>query len=142
MKKICIIRIRGQVGLDRKRKETLNRLRLRRKYSCIVIMPSKEQLGMLEKIRNFVAFGEIKNNIFEKLIEKRGQKIDKEKKIDAKKIVEELEKGKKYEDLNLKPFFRLHPPRKGIDTKFHFGKKKGVLGNNKEKINELIKRML
>jgi hypothetical protein len=74
------------------------------------------------------------------LIEKRGQLINKEKKIDIKKIVEELEKGKKYEELNLKPFFRLHPPRKGIKSKLHFPK--GVLGDNKEKINDLVKRML
>lgn len=142
MKMICIIRIRGKVGLDKKAKETLDRLRLRKKYSCIVIAPTKEQSGMLKKMRNFVAFGEIKKDVFEKLIEKRGQKINKEKKSDAKVIVEELEKGKKYEELNLKPFFRLHPPRGGIDSKLHFGKGKGVLGDNKEKINKLIERML
>jgi len=140
MKKICVIRIRGQVGVDEKVKETLDRLRLRRKYSCIVIDPTKEQLGMIKKMRNFVAFGEIKKDVLEKLIEKRGQKINKEKKIDIKKVAEELEKGKKYEELNLKPFFRLHPPRKGIKSKIHFPK--GVLGDNKEKINELIERML
>ena len=37
-------------------------------------------------------------------------------------------------------FFRLHPPRGGIKSKIHFPK--GVLGDNKEKINDLIKRML
>ncbi|KKL95423.1 hypothetical protein LCGC14_1854700, partial [marine sediment metagenome] len=42
--------------------------------------------------------------------------------------------------LNLKPFFRLHPPRKGIKSKLHFPK--GVLGDNKEKINDLVLRML
>jgi len=137
---ICVIRIRGQVGINKKVKETLDRLRLRKKYSCIVINPTKEQLGMIKKMRNFVAFGEIKKDMLKKLIEKRGQLINKEKKIDVKKIVEELEKGKKYEELNLKPFFRLHPPRKGIKSKLHFPK--GVLGDNKEKINELVERML
>ena len=142
MKKICVIRIRGQVGIDKKVKETLDRLRLRRKYSCIVINPTKEQSGMIKKMRNFVAFGEMKKDMLEKLIEKRGQPINKKKKIDVKKAVEELEKGKKYEELNLKPFFRLHPPRGGIDSKLHFGKGRGVLGDNKEHINELVRRML
>lgn len=119
MKKICIIRIRGQIGLNKKVKETLDRLRLRRKYSCIVITPTKEQEGMLKKIKNFVAFGEINEETYKKLKEKRGKK-------DVKG--------------NLKPFFRLHPPRRGIKSKLHFPK--GVLGNHKEKINELIKRML
>lgn len=137
---ICIIRIRGNVGLEKGVVETLNRLRLRRKYSCVVMDPKKEDLGMIKKIANFVAFGEIKKDVFEKLIEKRGQITNKTKKIDSKKIVDELLKGKKYEELHLKPFFRLHPPRKGIKSKLHFPK--GVLGNNKEKINDLILRML
>ncbi len=137
---ICVIRIHGKVGLKKEVAETLNRLRLRKKYSCIVINPTREQLGMIKKMRDFVSFGEIKKETFEKLIEKRGQLIDKNKKIDVKKAADELEKGKKPEDLNLKPFFRLHPPRKGIKSKLHFPK--GVLGNNKEKINDLVKRML
>ena len=139
---ICIIRIRGQVNLNSDVKNTLNRLRLRRKYSCVVLSPSKELDSRIKKVRNFVAFGEIRNEVFEKLIEKRGQIWDKTKKIkiEPKKVIENIEKGKKYEDFNLKPFFRLHPPRKGINSKLHFPK--GVLGDNKEKINELIERML
>lgn len=136
----CIIRISGQVGLRKIIVETLNRLRLQRKYACIVINPSKDQLGMIKKVENFVAFGEINKETFEKLIEKRGQLIDKKKKINVKECAEKIEKGKKYQELNLKPFFRLHPPRKGIDSKKHFPK--GVLGNHKNKINELIERML
>ena len=113
---ICIIRISGDVGLNRDIKETFNRLKLRRKYSCIVIEPTKENLGMLEKLRNFVAFGEINEETYSLLKNKRKTKI--------------------------KNFFRLHPPRKGIDSKKHFGVKKGVLGDNKEGINKLVERML
>ena len=139
---ICIIRIKGQTGIRGDFKENLHRLRLRRKYSCVVINPTKEQEGMIKKIRNFVALGKIKKDTFEILLEKRGQVIDKNKKIDSKKISEEIEKGKGYEEMNLKPFFRLHSPRGGIDSKVHFGKGKGVLGDNGEKINELVRRML
>jgi large subunit ribosomal protein L30 len=137
---ICAIRITGRVNVSRKTEETLGRLRLKRKFSCIVINPTKEQAGMINKMKNFIAFGEISKSTFEKLIEKRGQVIDKKKKIDAKKVADEIEKGKKYLDLNLKPFFRLHPPRGGIKSKVQFPK--GVLGNHKEKINELVERML
>ena len=138
---ICIIRIRGEVNMDGNVKETLHRLRLRKKYTCIVLNPNKEQEGMISKVKNLVAFGEISKETFEKLIEKRGQPVDKKKKkMDAKKVVEELESGKKYEDLNLKPFFRLHPARGGINTKIHFPK--GVLGNNGDKINKLVEKML
>ena len=138
---ICVIRIHGRVGVDRKVKETLERLRLGKKYTCVVIAnPNKEQVGMIKKVRDFVASGDIKKDVFEKLIDKRGRKIDKKRAIDSKKIVEELEKGKTYESLNLKPFFRLHPPRGGINSKVHFPR--GVLGDNKEKINDLVLRML
>ncbi|MDO8467765.1 MAG: uL30 family ribosomal protein [Nanoarchaeota archaeon] len=140
---IVIIRIRGQVGLDKKIKETLNRLRIRRKYSCVIIDENKKEIfGMLEKIRNFVAYGNIDDKTLGELIEKRAQPIEKKKKVDVKNILEGIKKGEKYDKLGIKPFFRLHPPRGGIDSKIHFGKGKGVLGDNKEKINELIRRML
>ncbi len=116
---ICVIRIHGGVGLKKEIVNTLDRLRLRRKYSCIVINPNKEQLGMIEKLRDFVAFGEIDEATYKKLKEKR---------------------GKKGPDGKLKPFFRLHPPRGGINSKLHFPK--GVLGDHKQKINELVGRML
>jgi len=142
-KMIAVVRISGQVGLNRNVIETLYRLRIRRKYACVVfVKPKKEILGMMKKYRDFIAFGNISEKVFEELIKERGQKIDKTKKIDAKKIIEELKKGKKYEELNLKPFFRLHPPRKGIESKKHFGVGKGVLGDNKQEINKLIERML
>lgn len=122
MSKIAVIRISGMVGQRKTVEDTLYRLKLRRKYACIVFNnPTPEQLGMIEKVRDFVAFGDISEETYKKLVDARGQKDS---------------EGK------LKPFFRLHPPRKGIDSKKHFGVNKGVLGNNKEKINELIGRML
>jgi len=113
--KIAIIRITGEVGLRKEIVETLNRLKLRRKYSCVVFEnPTKEQLGMVKKVRDFVAFGDIDDKTYKKLVEKRKSRI--------------------------KNFFRLHPPRGGIKTKLHFPK--GVLGAHKEKINELIGKMI
>jgi len=112
---IVAIRISGQVGLNKDVDETLYRLRLRRKYSCIVLeKPNESQIGMIKRLRDFIAFGEINEETYNKLKEARGKE------------------GKK--------FFRLHPPRKGIKSKFHFPK--GVLGDNKDKINDLILRML
>ena len=114
---IAVIRIAGQVGLNADVKETLYRLRLRKKYACVVLEnPSKEQIGMVERVRDFVAYGEISDEVYKKLVEARGNKI--------------------------KNFFRLHPPRKGIESKKHFGVGKGVLGNNGKEINKLVGRML
>ncbi len=124
MANIAVIRIKGMIGLKKQVAETLNRLRLRKKYVCVVLEnPNEAQLGMIESVRNAVAYGEINDETYKQLKEKRGLKDSKNK-------------GQ------IKPYFRLHPPRKGIDSKKHFGVKKGVLGNNKEKINDLIVRML
>lgn len=139
---ICIIRIWGRVGVDKDIEETLNRLRLRKKYACVVINPTKEQLGMIKKVKDMVAYGEISDSVFEKLISARGKSAEKGRKIDAKKMIDEIKKGKKYEDVKIKPFFRLHPPRGGIESKKHFGVGKGVLGNHGKEINKLVERML
>ena len=139
---ICAIRIKGNVGIRREVAETLDRMRVRRKYACVVLNETKDNLGRVKKMKDFVAYGEISDDVFEKLIEARGKPLDKTKKIDAKKVVAEIKNGKSYEELNLKPFFRLHPPRGGIESKKHFGVGKGVLGNNKDNINKLVGRML
>ena len=116
---IAAVRIRGQVGLERGAKETLFRLRLRRKYACVLVdEKNKTLIGMLKDSRNFISYGEISEDTKKQLMEKRAKK-DKEG--------------------NIKPFFRLHPPRGGINSKFHYPK--GVLGENK-KMDELILRML
>ncbi len=112
---IAVIRITGDVNLSGRIRETFTRLRLRRKYGCIVLKPTKEQQGMIDLVRDFVAYGEISEDTFGKLKEKRGNPKN-------------------------PSFFRLHPARGGIKTKFHFPK--GVLGYHGDKINDLIERML
>jgi len=138
---ILVIRIAGMVGLNSDVKETLHRMLLRRKYAAVLIKPSTENLKLLKSIRNFIAYGDINKETLEKLIKERAQPIDKRKKVNVKEVVSGLDK-KSLKQLGLKPFFRLHPPRKGIDSKKHFGVKKGVLGDNKDKINDLVERML
>ncbi len=116
-KNIAVIRIKGKIGLKKEIKETMKRLNLGKKYTCVIFKNPNEVIeGMIKKVRDFIAFGEIDDKTLKKLKEKR-----------------EI-KGKKY--------FRLHPPRGGIESKKTFGKGKGVLGDNKDSINKLIERML
>jgi len=124
MTKIAIIRIKGKIGIKKEINETLNRLRLRKKYACVVIEDTKENLGMIKRVHSFVAYGNIDDKTYQELISKRGKKDFNNKDKNA-----------------IKPFFRLHPPRKGIKSKLHV-EEGGVLGNHKEKINDLIRRML
>ncbi len=135
---IIAIRISGLVEMLKRNQETLFRMHLRRKYSAVLLKENEETKNLLQIVRNFVAYGKIDSKILEELIAKRGKSKD-NKKVDAKKIMEIIEKDG-FEKSGLKPFFRLHPPRGGINSKAHYPK--GVLGDNKEEINELVRRML
>ena len=122
-KNIAVIRIRGLIGVNKKIKDTLNLLRLRKKHVCVVLNNSSSNMGMLRKIKDYTTYGELDKETEQELISKRGKK-DKEAK--------------------LKPFFELAPPkggfeRNGIKKSFQQG---GVLGYRASKINDLIKRML
>ena len=138
---IAVIRIKGMVNMNERIEDTLSRIRLRRKYSCVIVDGLNPLIrGVLQKLRSFVAYGEIDETTLKELVKKRGQLIEKNKKIDADKIAEQIIKNKNMKNLPIKPFFRLHPPRGGIDSKQHFPQ--GVLGNHGKNINNLIRRML
>ncbi len=137
---ILAIRISGLVEIPKAVNESLFRFRLRKKYTAVLVKPTENNMKILKRLRNNIAYGTISNEGIKILLEKRGKSFDK-KKIDAAKVVEQLEK-KDLQDLGVKPWFRLHPPRGGIESKVHFPIRKGVLGDNKEKIEELMRRML
>lgn len=140
---IIVIRISGIPEMPEKARGILNRMRLRRKYACILMNETPEEMGMIHEVENFTAYGKIDKETLIELVKARGRTIGNKKiKIDAEHIAKELLEAKtkkKLEDFGLKPFFRLHPPRGGIDSKKHYPA--GVLGENKE-INELVRRML
>lgn len=133
---ICIIRISGEVKIREEVRETFRRLGLTRKYSCIVLdKPTQVELGMLKMVKDFIAFGEINKEMFDRLVEKRGHKPKKVKGANTKFKKEQRQ------------VFRLHPARGGMNTKQHYSLekgniKRGVLGNHGNKINELLERML
>lgn len=137
---IIAIRISGQVEMRGDFTETLFRMRLRKKYSAVLLKETKDSQNLLQVVRNFIAFGKIDTKTMEELISKRGKSLDSKKaRIDAKRTAEIIEK-EGIEKAGIKPFFRLHPPRKGINSKLHYPK--GVLGDNGDKINDLVRRML
>ena len=89
---ILVIRISGMIKIPKKVDEALYRMRLRRKYSAVLLEDSSENLKLLKRVRSYVAYGKIDEKMLSKLIELRGQPIDKNKKIDSKKIVSGLDK--------------------------------------------------
>jgi len=137
---ILTIRISGLVEIPNKVNAALYRMRLRRKFTAVLLRETPENMKLLKTVRNFVAYGVINDETLSMLLQKRAHLMD-NKKIDLKSVIENLKK-KDLSELGIKPFFRLHSPRGGIDSKVHFPIRKGVLGDNKEKINDLVRRML
>ena len=141
-KRVAVIKIRGAVAARINIKDTFGMLRLYRKNYCVVVENNPCYLGMIRKIKDYVTWGEIEDDTYESLIEKKGE-LYKGRETDAKGKI----KYKKFVEINgkkIKPFFRLPPPKKGfgrngIKTVFSKG---GALGYRGAKINELIKRML
>ncbi len=136
-----VIRISGMVDVPNDVAATLDHLRLRRKYAAILLPENIDSVKVLHRVRSFVAFGTVSDAVLAKLISLRGQSIKPGAKLDAKTIIAGLDK-KTLHELGVKPFFRLHPPRGGIESKKHFGIGKGILGDNKEHISRLLERML
>ena len=110
---------------------------------------------MIDRVKDYVTFGEIDAEVFSKVLEKWGR-LPGRKRLDEKflkdngfKDFEEMAKAiiedrKKMKDLGIKPVFRLHPPRKGFERKgiknsYSIG---GVLGYRGKKINELVLKMI
>ena len=119
MTKIAIIRLRGTNDVKVEIEDTLKMLRLHKKHTCSVYPKTPELSGMLEKCKDYITYGELDEDTYKLLVEKRGMKKE----------------GK------LVNYFHLQPPkggfeRKGIKTPFTL---KGALGNRGEKINALIK---
>ena len=72
-KKIGVIRVRGKVRLAKKINHTLDLLRLYNKNYCVVLPDTSQYIGMLRRVKDFITYGEIEEELFEDLISKRGQ---------------------------------------------------------------------
>ena len=154
--RVAVVRVRGECKIRRDIEDTLKMLRLYKKNNCAVISNKPVFLGMLDKVKDFVTWGEINEETFRELIKKRGklpgkkplteQYLKEKTKLNFEGFSKEFFDFKKeLKDVpGLKLFFKLHPPlrgfeRKGIKRPFSMG---GALGYRKEKINDLITRMI
>ena len=121
--RIAVVLIRGLVGCRHDIKETLAYLNLKKKHACVVLDGTDTVKGMLKKVTDYVAYGEISNETEDLLKEKRTVKR---------------------KDGTPKKFYSLAPPiggfeRKGIKKPFVVG---GALGNRGEAMNILIQKMI
>ncbi len=151
---IAAIRIRGKVNVPQKAKNTLKMLKLETVNSCVILSNSPNYLGMLERAKDYMAYGEIDKDTFVELLKKRGKLLGNKRltedylkkttKFDSfEKFVDAVMNGKaKLKDVkDLKTVFRLNPPRKGMKS-IKLPYPKGALGYRKENMNEFLRRMI
>jgi len=149
----ALIRIRGKPGISKEIEDAMRILGLSKKHICVLVNKKPELEGMIKKVKDYITWGEISEETLEKMIEKRGRlegdkRIDKEflkaKKIKSfKELASDVIKGKmNLKKIGIKPYFRLSPPSKGFKGSIKQHYPKGALGYRKEKINDLLKRMI
>jgi large subunit ribosomal protein L30 len=149
----AVVKMRGVVKTKPDIRRTLELLNLDRTNHCVIIEDNEHYRGMLQKVKDYVAWGEINTETLTILLNKRGMLTGRRKLTD-----DYLKENSEFEDIkslaqaivdgrvnlksipNLRPVLRLHPPRKG-----HKGIKKpfpeGVLGFHRTMINELLLKM-
>lgn len=114
---LAAVRVRGQVDINEDIEYTLDNLNLDKKNKISVFEDTPANEGMMNKVKDFITFGEISEETVEKLEEEKG---------------EDLESGDS---------FSMHPPKKGFrDTRKQVGQG-GALGK-RDDIDELISRMV
>lgn len=155
MAKLALIRLRSGIRAKGEVRDTLAMLRLHRINHLVLVDDNPSYRGMVQKVKDYITWGEIDAETLAALLRKRGRLIGNRPITDeyvqeklgmtieefAKKVVDgEM----KLTDLpNIKPVFRLHPPRGGLKgSKKRSFKEGGALGYRGEKINDLIERML
>ena len=150
----AVIRVRGTTGVIRNIADTLDMLRLNRINHAVIIEENPSYKGMLQKAKDYITWGEIDANLLASMIAKRGRIIGGNKVTDEYvaensdyKSIEELAEALiksevKLADLDIKPVFRLHPPRKGYEDIRVSINEGGSLGYRGEEIENLVKRML
>lgn len=139
---LAAIRIRGLIQVRSEIEDTLKMLRMYKNNYCVVLQNNPVNVGMLKKAKDYITWGELNEETFKILIEKRGEQFN-GREADSKQKIRYNDyfifDNKKY-----KKYFRLNAPRKGFERKGikHSFQQGGALGYRGAKINELIKRML
>ena len=151
---LAVIRIRGTIDLRGETDDTLKMLNLNYNCNATLIDDRPSYLGMLQKAQSYIAWGEPTVETITLLLKERGRTTGNKKLTDeyvqklgyenVEKLAEALHNNKvELKNLkDVKPVFRLHPPKKGykrtVKKSYQAG---GETGHRGEAINELIKRM-
>ena len=152
---LAVIRLRSSIGLRHEAEETIGYLNLTRPHHAVIVDKRPAYLGMLQKAKDAITWGEIDTPTLARLLRTRGR-------LEGNRALsdEYLANHTSYKTIDdfaaaaialkvelsaipkLKKVFRLHPPSKG----YHGSTKRSVqqsgeLGYRGTAVNELITRM-
>ena len=108
------------------------------KQHCTILPENESYKGMLQKVKDYVTWGEINQTLLKRLLKEKCL-LDK---ADIDNAVADLMKNKKKMKDITNPTIRLHPPHRGyagVKKPQHMG---GSLGYRGKDINKLLERML
>ena len=88
-KKIAVIRIKGRRGLRKEIISTLDMLRLYKKNGCVIIDNNPANMGMINKIKDYVTWGGVNEATIKLILEKRGKLVG-HKKLTSQYMKEKL----------------------------------------------------
>ena len=112
---VLVVRIAGQVKNKKKDNETLKRLKLGRKFACVLVDDGDDiRMGMVRAVGHMVAYGSVSDDFVKELNSKRTVKDG---------------------------VYSLHPPRGGFKKSSRLPTPKGILGKH-EDVVKLVGRML
>jgi large subunit ribosomal protein L30 len=151
----AVVRVRGTIKIKPDIKHTLRLLSLTRVNHCVLLEEKPIAKGMLQTTKDYVTWGEIEKDALSKLIKTRG-KLEGDKEITDNYIksstsydsIEKLSKAIidnkfNYKEIpNVKPIFRLSPPKKGYEGIKRSFVNGGALGYRGKEISKLIEKML
>lgn len=135
---LVVIQIRSSINAKKEVGDTLKMLHLHHVNNCTIIPQTKSYRGMLQKIKDYITWGEINNETLKELI--TAKRIPFKNNIDTT-IKDLMDQKKKLRDITDPPI-RLHPPQKGYENVKKPYTMGGSLGYRGSEINELLKRML
>jgi len=149
-----IVQVRGVVNTRRDIKDTLKMLRLHHINHCVFVPDTPENLGMIRKVKDYVAYGEVDEGTVTTLLETRGKVTgdvpltdDYVREHSTYASIAEFAKAlasgnARLSDMpGMKPVLRLHPPRKGYKTIKRTFPQGGALGYYGAEINALLYKM-
>lgn len=150
---LLVVNLRGLVNTRAPIRTTLNQLKVAKRFNATIVPNDDVHAGMLNLAKEHLAWCQLNADLAEKLLKSRSERSSGNRVLESEiakehgsfhEIASGLENGtiKLSAIEEMRPFFRLSPPRGGfkrsIRRQYLDG---GILGPNKE-LQSLVERML